>query len=117
MKKKRYIPVASDFMEQAEKQKMIDAYKLIFKKYGLVQSSKPIADSENYFFILTGGTENKCLELIQNLHDSTLIRIIAIGINNSLPAALEILAWVNQEDKEGKIYYLKDTNDYNGLSE
>ena len=114
---KSFIPIASDFMEQAEQQKLIDSYKAILEHYGIEQASKPESDFDNYFFLLTGGTENKCLEFMQNMPDTTLIRIIAIGINNSLPAALEILARVNQEDKKGKIYYLKDTNDYNGLSE
>lgn len=115
--KKRFIPIASGFIKPHEQQKLIDAYKPIFKKYRLIQAAKPEPDSENYFFILTGGTKNKCLELMKDLKDFVKIRIIAIGINNSLPAALEILAHVNQEGKQGKIYYLKDTNDYNGLSE
>ncbi len=117
MMNKRFIPIASDFMKPQEQQKLIDTYKPIFKKYGLIQAPKPKTDSKNYFFILTGGTENKCLELMKDLKDSAEIRIIAIGINNSLPASLEILAWVNQNGKRGKIYYLKDENDYDGLSE
>jgi pyruvate/2-oxoacid:ferredoxin oxidoreductase alpha subunit len=114
---KRFMPIASDFMEQEEQQKLIDIYKPIFKKYRLIQAIKPEPDCENYFFILTGGTENKCLELMKDLKNSVKIRIIAIGINNSLPASLEILAHVNQNGKTGKIYYLKDTNDHNGLSD
>ena len=114
---KIFIPIASDFMEQKEQQELIDAYKPIFEKYGLIQATKSMPDCENYFFILTGGTENKFLELMKDLKDSNKIRIIAIGINNSLPAALEILAHLNQNGKTGKIYYLKDTNDHNGLSE
>ena len=113
---KMFIPIASDFMKQAEQQELIEAYKPIFNKYRLIQASKPEPDSENYFFILTGGTENKFLELMKDLKDSVKIRIIAIGINNSLPASLEILAHLNQNGKEGKIYYLKDENDIDGLS-
>ena len=103
-------------MQQVEQQELIDSYKAILEHFDIKLVSKPEPDCENYFFILTGGTENICLELIHDLPD-TFIRIIAIGINNSLPASLEILARVNQEDKKGKIYYLKNTNDYNGLSE
>ena len=111
------IPIASALMKPHEQQELIDAYKPIFEKYGLIQVAKPKPNSKNYFFILTGGTENKCLELMQDLKDSVKIRIIAIGINNSLPAALEILAYLNQNNKAGIIYYLKDTNDHDGLSE
>jgi len=114
---KRFIPIASDFMKPHYQQKLIDTYNPIFEKHGLVQSSKPIPISDNYYLILSGGTENKFLELIKDFNNSDKIRIIAIGINNSLPAALEILAYVYQNGMEGNIYYLKDTNDFNGLSE
>ncbi|MBU0528678.1 hypothetical protein KKF86_02855 [bacterium] len=114
---KRFIPIASDFLKLHEQHKLIDCYRSIIEKHGLVQSSKPMQNSENYFFILTGGTENKFIELVKDVKNSDKIKIIAIGINNSLPAALEILAYVNQEGKEGKIYYLKNINDYNGLSD
>lgn len=104
-------------MKPHVQQKLIDSYSSIFEKHGLVQSSKTMKDSENYFLILTGGTENKFLELIKDFKNSDKIKIIAIGINNSLPAALEILAYIYQIGKEGNIYYLKDTNDYDGLSD
>jgi len=114
---KRFIPIASDFMKTHAQQKLIDSYSSIFEKHGLMQSSKPMKDSENYFFILTGGTENKFLDLIKHFNNSDKIKIIAIRINNSLPAALEILAYVYQIGKEGNIYYLKNEKDYEGLSD
>ena len=114
---KRFIPIASDFMSSVDQQKLIDSYSPIFEKHGLVQSSKPMKNSENYYWILTGGTENKFLELIKDDMNSDKVKIIAIGINNSLPASLEILAHLNQNGKTGKIYYFKDINDHNGLSE
>jgi len=114
---KRFIPIASDFMSPIAQQKLIDSYKPIFEKHGLLQSSKPMSKSDNYYLILTGGTENKFLELIKNDKNSDKFRIIAIGINNSLPASLEILAYIYQIGKEGNIHYLKDENDYDGLSD
>ena len=113
---KRFIPIASDFMEPSQQQKLIDSYNPIFEKHELVQSSKPLNNSDNYYLILTGGTENKFLELIKDDKNSDKVKIIAIGINNSLPASLEILAYIYQIEKEGNIYYLKDENDYDGLS-
>jgi hypothetical protein len=114
---KRFIPIASDFMSSVDQQKLIDSYNPIFEKRGLVQSSKPMKNSENYYLILTGGTENKFLELIKDDKNSDKVKIIAIGINNSLPASLEILAYIYQTGNEGNIYYLKDKNDIDGLSE
>jgi len=113
---KIFIPIASDFMKSHAQQKLIDSYNSIFEKHGLVQSSKPMQNCENYYLILTGGTENKFLELIKDIKDNSAIKIIAIGINNSLSASLEILAYVYQTGKEGNIYYLKNENDYDGLS-
>ena len=113
---KIFIPIASDFMKLAEQQKLIDLYLPIFEKHGIVQSSKPMKNSDNYYLILTGGTEIKFLELIKNDKNSDNVKIIAIGINNSLPASLEILAYIYQNGKEGNIYYLKDENDIDGLS-
>ena len=114
---KRFIPIASDFMSSVDRQKLIDSYNPIFEKHGLIEANKPQPDCENYFFILTGGTENKFLELIKDDKNSDKVKIIAIGINNSLPASLEILAYIYQMGSEGNIYYLKDANDIDGLSE
>ena len=114
---KRFIPIASDFMKPQEQQDLINLYLPIFEKRGLVQSSKPLQKSENYYLILTGGIENKFLELIKDDKNSDKVKIIAIGINNSLPASLEILAYIYQAGKEGNIYYLKNENDFDGLPE
>ena len=114
---KTFIPIASDFMSAQEQQKLIASYSSIFENYGLIQAAKPQLKADNYYLILTGGTENKCLELIKDLDESVKIKIIAIGINNSLPASLEILAHLNQQGEEGKIYYLKNKKDLNGLSD
>ena len=115
--KKRLISIASNFMKPFEQQKLIDKYLPIFNKHGLVQSSKPLPKSDNYFLILTGGTENKFLELMKDCENSEVIKIIAIGINNSLPASLEILAYVYQNGMEGNIYYLKHEKDFDALSD
>lgn len=114
---KRFIPIASDFMKPYEQQNLIDKYLPIFNKHGLVQSSKPMPNNENYFFILTGGTENKFLELLNDIEQPQKIKLIAIGINNSFPASLEILAHAYQNGMEGNIYYLKDEMDFDALTD
>ena len=114
---KYFIPIASDFMDMLDQQQLIDSYARIFDKHGLVKASVTIENSDNYYFILTGGTENKFLELINTVKVSEKIKIIAIGTNNSFPASLEILAYAYQNGMEGKIYYLKDERDFDGLSD
>lgn len=65
------------------------------------------------FFILTGGTENKFLELWNN--NEKILRklpiiLLAHSSHNSLPAALEILARLQQENVKGKIIYIDTEN-------
>jgi len=114
---KRFIPLASDFMKPRIQQKLIDLYLPIFNEHGFVQSSQPVPDSDNYFLILTGGTENKFLEMFKEMKYLKNIKLIAISMNNSFPAALEILAYIYQNGLKGHIYYLKNERDFDGLSD
>lgn len=61
------------------------------------------------FFILTGGTEQKVYNLWLKRKEkfgNEPVFILAHPGNNSLPAALEILARLQQENTKGKIIYL-----------
>jgi len=78
---KRFIPVASDFMKPYDQQKLIDIYLPIFEKYSIIQSSEPLVDSDNYFFILTGGTENNFLKFLSKMDNHKSIKLVAIGMN------------------------------------
>ncbi len=63
------------------------------------------------FLILTGGTEQHVLDLYlkrKNMFSSEPILLLAHPANNSLPAALEILARIEQDNNKGKIIYLDD---------
>jgi hypothetical protein len=113
--KKIFIPLASDLMSSDEQLKLIESYNPIFEKYGIVQSILPLPKSDVYFFILTGGTENKFLKVLSKMKSPHKIKLIAIGMNNSLPASLEILAYVNQNGIDGHIYYLKNEKDFDAL--
>lgn len=114
---KRFIPLASDLMKAHIQQKLIDQFLPILNEHKIIQSSKPMSESDNYFMILTGGTENKFLKMLKEMDNPGEIKLIAIGMNNSLPAALEILAYVYQNGLEGNIYYLKDEKDFDGLAD
>jgi len=71
-----------------------------------------------FFFILTGGTEQKLYELWQkrkSLFHGEPVIILTHGGNNSLPASLEILARLQQEGAIGNIIYIDEKNkEYKG---
>ena len=64
-----------------------------------------------YYFVVTGGTEEKVL-ILQRERKKVVknepVILLAHPGNNSLPAALEILARLNQDGDKGKIIYLDD---------
>jgi L-fucose isomerase-like protein len=70
------------------------------------------------FLVLTGGTEQKILELYEKrkkVYSDEPIVLIAHKSNNSLPAALEVLARFQQDGNEGRIIYLdENTRDWKG---
>ncbi|MCE5255621.1 MAG: hypothetical protein LLF89_02105 [Spirochaetaceae bacterium] len=71
-------------------------------------------DEPVFFFVLTGGTEGIVQELLLENHaiESRLpVLIIAHPGHNSLPAALEILAWVRQKGGVGEIILIKSPSD------
>ncbi|MHB9040076.1 MAG: hypothetical protein ACYC4T_05435, partial [Melioribacteraceae bacterium] len=62
-----------------------------------------------YYLIVTGGTEEKVLTLQQEREKfakNEPVLLLAHPGNNSLPAALEILARLNQDGEKGRIIYL-----------
>lgn len=64
-----------------------------------------------FYFIVTGGTEEKVLQFRQErkkIVKNEPVILLAHPGNNSLPAAMEILARLNQDGEKGKIIYLDD---------
>ncbi len=64
-----------------------------------------------FYLIVTGGTEEKVLSLQhekEKIAKNEPVILLAHPGNNSLPAALEILARLNQDGEKGKIIYLDD---------
>ncbi len=71
----------------------------------------------HFLFIATGGTEQQALELWTaraELHPDEPALLIAHPGHNSLPAALEILARLQQEGAAGRIFYLTGPDDERG---
>lgn len=76
------------------------------------QYLKPDTENDlNIFFILTGGTENKILDYVKNRNGAPFFILIAYPANNSLPAALETLAKLQQIGKNGEIVFIGSQND------
>jgi L-fucose isomerase-like protein len=73
-----------------------------------------------FYFLITGGTENTILQIL-SIRNKTFqgepVYLIAHPGNNSLPACLEVLARLNQDGIRGKIFYLKNPNDAEGLKQ
>lgn len=60
-------------------------------------------------YIATGGTEGKFLELFNESSAHEWL-ILCANTNNSLAASIEILAYLKQNDRVGKIIYISDKN-------
>ena len=73
-----------------------------------------------YFLIVTGGTEEKTVALLnerrKTIENETAILLAHPG-NNSLPASLEILAKIQQEGMKGRIINLDDETNKGWLDE
>jgi L-fucose isomerase-like protein len=70
-----------------------------------------------FYLVATGGTERVVLELrakrAQSAPDEPVVLIAHPG-NNSLPAALEVLARLQQDGEHGRILYLRGADDVEG---
>ncbi len=73
-----------------------------------------------FLLVATGGTENVILKL-QAARESHIpnepVFLIAHPANNALPAALEVLARLQQDGAQGRIFYLKSPDDEAGLQQ
>lgn len=72
-----------------------------------------------FLFVLTGGTEREALELLAARPGtaSEPVRLIAHPLQNSLPAALEILAKVNGDGGEGRVFFMNGAKDSKTLAD
>jgi L-fucose isomerase-like protein len=80
----------------------------------------PDDTAQPFILVATGGTEQVILEVWaerQRTSPDEPLFLIAHPGNNSLPAALEVLARLQQEGAEGRIFYLSGPDDEDGLGE
>jgi L-fucose isomerase-like protein len=89
---------------------------------GVRWTADAIPDDQAQLFVLvaTGGTEERILEVWAERRRASAgepLFLIAHPGNNSLPAALEVLARLQQEGAHGRIFYLNGPDDASGLGE
>lgn len=69
----------------------------------------PQIEKHDTFLIATGGVEGLFVKLLENEFVAENVTLIADGRNNSLAAAMEILTYLNEKGRNGRI--LHGTND------
>lgn len=106
-----YICLHSDFLEKEEFKNILEKYSSTFETTGgqFLDKGEELSARQLLYFIITGGTENNFLEIYRErrkIFPEEPVFLISHPGNNSLPAALEILARVKQEKTKGRIVYL-----------
>ena len=115
-----FMPVASFSPEHGDFQKIgLTWFEMLERLNGKMVHDKEIeTDDPPFFLILTGGCENKVLEVIDSEkgNHNFPVFLIAHPNNNSLPASLEILARLKQDGVNGNIIFFSDPADIAGLA-
>lgn len=117
-----FIPVNSQFIDTEEAlAKIVGKYFLAFEKMdGTRIDEKNIKnDLPLVYFVVTGGTEQLLLNIIEQRKINQSIDpvvIVAHPTHNSLPASLETLARLQQENIHGEVFYLNSEDDEQGLN-
>ncbi|MCK5344146.1 MAG: hypothetical protein KAR20_12120, partial [Candidatus Heimdallarchaeota archaeon] len=110
-----YFPVASMEEDHPDFNRILEIYKPLFESKRGVKINEKVKELPSVFFIMTGGTEQKVLDLISKNNIDQDVFLLAHPGNNSLPASLEILAYLQQEGKGGQVFYLNGTKDNNAI--
>lgn len=73
-----------------------------------------------FYLMMTGGTEELFLNLRnerKNHIQNEPVILLALPAHNSLPASLEVLARLQQDNQKGRIIYLNESNDKSTVSQ
>jgi L-fucose isomerase-like protein len=109
----QFIPTGDDFFVT------LSAYDKALGSIGgrrLDEASTP-GTNPCLYFMDTGGTEQILLDLLDANQGEAPILIIAHPAFNSLPASLEVLARLQQDQIKGRILFLQGPDDRAGLAE
>lgn len=117
-----YIPVASPLHDARSLSALLAGHEQALVGAGGHRGVGEVADAPGvpFYFVQTGGTEHDVLRRhrsrIQQGRGGPLLLIAHPG-HNSLPAALEMLAAIQQEGRPGRIFLLKGKEDDRTLAE
>jgi L-fucose isomerase-like protein len=110
-----FIPVATVLQRQEFNRLIADYIPALDKLGGQQWDAEMISHpAPLFFFVVTGGTEQKILQLREKrkeLAPREPAFLLAHPGNNSLPAALEVLARLRQDGERGEIFCLQGPED------
>ena len=117
-----YIPVASKLHDKHSLSTMLAGHEKALGGIGGKRIDGAIADGQGmaFYLVQTGGVENDVIRRYRSRAQQGKagpMLLIAHPAHNSLPAALEILAQVQQEGGAGRIYLLKGLGDTDTLAD
>ncbi len=115
-----WITVSATLRDAPEIAALVDAYgDALTELGGLRRTERDLSAPEPLcFFVLTGGTEHRVLDLWarrRESHPDAPVYLLAHPGFNALPAALEALARLHQLDVPGRVIYLAGPDDTAGL--
>ncbi|MBI9037392.1 MAG: hypothetical protein JEY97_04595 [Bacteroidales bacterium] len=115
-----YLLISSALHDSNEFERSVSAYIQLFSNHNGLSLKQERIDTINplFYFVVTGGTERKILELHakrKKFVSNEAVFLIAYPENNSLPAALEVLARLIQSGENGRIFFLNSPDDEQGI--
>lgn len=118
-----FIPISSQFIKtEDELLKITGKYFTALGNLGAKRWKEEHLNNLNYlvYIIVTGGTERLLLNLLEKRWQfvkNEPVILIAHPTHNSLPASLEILAKLNQDGINGRIFYLSGKSNSNDFEQ
>ena len=112
----KYIAVASKLHDRQRLSNVLAGHERALAEAGGKRLDGAVADGEElaFVFVQTGGVESDVIRRYRSRRQQGKtgpLLLIAHAAHNSLPAALEILAQVQQENGTGRIYLLRTPDD------
>lgn len=110
--------VASEFMTPDDKTALLNMYQKVFSELKIqIVSDHGSEALPLLYFVCTGGTEQSILSIQKDRATDEDIILIAHATNNSLPAALEVMARLQQLGRTGRIIYFRSPDDFAAVNQ
>lgn len=106
----QYVPLASPLHDPSSLASLLGRFETALRSRGITAARIESFDRNMplVLVMLTGGTEQRTLELCDEMPDRRApVVLLAHGSHNSLPAALETLARLRQDQRRGIVAYVE----------